>query len=146
LSKAPPPTLKDDLSAIEKFLASLLADFGGGGGGSEVNFITETLMFVFAAPGTLTWRAQYDGWIAGWNHSKNTGVGISINVDLPATVLTSQSVYAGYVLGPQNDSFAASNVVQPAGRWPFKLNDLINVRPLGAGSTTVWLVLGRLVV
>jgi hypothetical protein len=108
------------------------------------DYRTEAIQFVFMGAATLSYRCQYDGWIAGWVHGLTTGLGIAINIDLPSSVMNVAGVYTGYVLGPQNVGFIPADSWPAQNRFKFKKDDLINVRNLVAQTNHVLMVIGRL--
>lgn len=112
-------------------------------GGGTANFVTETVHFVFSGIAQLTFVTDYDGWISGWQNSRNTGLGISLDVDNPSAVIATQGVYRSYILPLQNTAFAVEQNVIGDVRFPFKNGSKINVRLIVASVASVSIFLCR---
>ena len=122
--------------------AQTLVNLGGQG---FQQIVTETVHFVFTGSAQLTYLCQYDGFISGWMNSRQTGIGVSINVDVPSALLSVQGIYGGYVLPPNNSPFVGEWSMNDTMRFPFKINDRINVRCVPASTASVNLYLSRFV-
>jgi hypothetical protein len=129
---------------IESFLAKLFAQIPAitTRSGSSADFVTKSLYFHFTSAVLQTWTAPFKGWVSGYAYSYSTGVGIGINAIPPAAAITVHGITQDLVLPPMNEGWQLSSV-RPANvvRWPFNVGDVINVRPLVAGTGFVMLFL-----
>jgi hypothetical protein len=139
LSKAPPPTLEHDVTLIEKFLAELLAEFPGGGGGGEAQ--VETVAIAIKGPQTagipITFPMPFDGVLVAVNGSVTGGIiskGPLTWVGIPASKWSSNPALCVAFGSSQS---AQSQIKL---RMTFKAGDLLCVDTSGGLGTLEYIV------
>jgi hypothetical protein len=142
------PKTGDNTVSVFEELALILDALQSGstlqvGSTAADNYTSEMVVFETTniSGSTVSYTVQRDGFILGWLTSNSNKIGISVNVDLPASAVVSPgSVLPGLVW--LSDVAVSVQLMQAAIRYPLLTGDIIKVRTYQATALQVWMFLG----